>query len=79
MAVVSTAIVLSFHLKSTPSPLELRMAKPLGAVFWTLSVLGLMLGVGNYISKFPGSGQLTLRVARQCTDWNIRDCKHVQP
>lgn len=79
MAVVSTAIVLSFHLKSKPSDLELRMATPLGAIFWTLSVLGLMLGVGNYISKFSGSGLLGLRVVRRCTDWNIRDCKYVQP
>ncbi|KAI3400593.1 hypothetical protein diail_2796 [Diaporthe ilicicola] len=38
MAIVSVAIVLSFHLKSRPSAAELRMAKPLGLVFWVLSV-----------------------------------------
>lgn len=51
MAVVSVAIVLSFHLKDRPSALELRMARPLGATFWALSVCCLFLGVGNYVSK----------------------------
>lgn len=51
MAVVSVAIVLSFHLKHQPTDVELRMAKPLGAVFWVLSVASLMLGLGNYISE----------------------------
>ena len=53
MAVVAVAIVLSFHLKvsSRPTPLELRMAKPLGAVFWTLSVLSLASGLANYIRE----------------------------
>ncbi|KAL2106316.1 hypothetical protein VUR80DRAFT_6889 [Thermomyces stellatus] len=50
MAIVSNAIVLSFHLKSQPSDLELRMAKPLGIVFWALSLCCLGLGVGNYIT-----------------------------
>ncbi|KAH6668552.1 hypothetical protein F5X68DRAFT_265298 [Plectosphaerella plurivora] len=49
MAVVSVAIVLSFHLKNEPSDFELRMAKPLGIVFWILAVSCLFLGVGNYI------------------------------
>ncbi|KAK2057809.1 hypothetical protein LY76DRAFT_684458 [Colletotrichum caudatum] len=48
MSIVAVAIVLSFHLKSEPSPLELRMAKPLGIVFWVLSVACLCLGFGNY-------------------------------
>lgn len=52
MAIVSVAIVLSFHLKSEPSDFELRMAKPLGIVFWILAVSCLFLGVGNYISEF---------------------------
>ncbi|KAM0323474.1 hypothetical protein ACHAQA_008753 [Verticillium albo-atrum] len=50
MAIVSVAIVLSFHLKTQPSEFELRMAKPLGATFWALSVCCLFLGLGNYIS-----------------------------
>ncbi|CAK7199960.1 hypothetical protein SEUCBS139899_002648 [Sporothrix eucalyptigena] len=49
MAVVAVAIVLSFHLKSQPSPLELRMARPLGIIFWLLSILTLFVGVANYI------------------------------
>ena len=51
MAVVSVAIVLSFHLKHQATDLELRMAKPLGAIFWILSVISLLLGLGNYISE----------------------------
>ena len=51
MAVVSVAIVLSFHLKREPTDLELRMARPLGAIFWGLSIIALCAGVGNYISK----------------------------
>ena len=51
MAVVSVAIVLSFHLKHQPTLMELRMAKPLGITFWVLSVICLGLGVANYISK----------------------------
>ncbi|ROW05327.1 hypothetical protein VSDG_00096 [Cytospora chrysosperma] len=49
MAVVSVAIVLSFHLKTQPSDAELRMAKPLGVMFWVLSVSCLFVGLGNYI------------------------------
>jgi hypothetical protein len=56
MAVVSVAITLSFHVKNKPSHLELRMAKPLGAVFWALSVLMLILGLGNYIRESVSSG-----------------------
>ncbi|KAI0478948.1 hypothetical protein GGR56DRAFT_632687 [Xylariaceae sp. FL0804] len=49
MAVVAIAIVLSFHLKTRPTPLERRMALPLGIVFWLLSVSCLVVGFGNYI------------------------------
>ncbi|KAK4227858.1 hypothetical protein QBC38DRAFT_476741 [Podospora fimiseda] len=49
MAIVSVAIVLSFHLRKTASEPELRMAKPLGAIFWVLSVSCLAVGVANYI------------------------------
>ncbi|KAL2209020.1 hypothetical protein CC79DRAFT_1367222 [Sarocladium strictum] len=49
MAVVSVAITLSFHLKSQPSQIERKMAKPLGAMFWMLSVATLFVGLGNYI------------------------------
>ncbi|KAG8360972.1 hypothetical protein FVEN_g1780 [Fusarium venenatum] len=49
MAIVSVAITLSFHLKNEASPLELRMAKPLGTIFWALSVMTLVAGMANYI------------------------------
>ncbi|KAH8879658.1 hypothetical protein GQ53DRAFT_25627 [Thozetella sp. PMI_491] len=49
MAVVSVAIVLSFHLNHKATDLELRMAKPLGTIFWVLSVACLALGIANYI------------------------------
>ncbi|KAH6659362.1 hypothetical protein BKA67DRAFT_11604 [Truncatella angustata] len=49
MAVVSVAIVLSFHLKSQPSKLELQMARPLGFIFWLLSLACLMVGFCNYM------------------------------
>ncbi|KAF7547126.1 hypothetical protein G7046_g9104 [Stylonectria norvegica] len=51
MAIVSVAITLSFHLKSEPTHLELRMATPLGSVFWALSAMTLFAGLGNYISE----------------------------
>lgn len=49
MSVVSIAIILSFHLKDEPSDFELRMALPLGIVFWCLGLLCLVLGFGNYV------------------------------
>lgn len=65
MSIVSVAIVLSFHLKSEPSQLELRMAKPLGIVFWCLAVACLCLGMGNYISEGASSFTLSSPV-REC-------------
>lgn len=55
MAIVSVAITVSFHIKGTPSDLERRVAKPLGGIFWVLSVVTLALGAGNYISEFRPS------------------------
>jgi uncharacterized membrane protein YidH (DUF202 family) len=49
MSVVAIAIVVSFHLKNEPSELELKMAKPLGILFWCLAVCCLALGSGNYM------------------------------
>ncbi|RKU45056.1 hypothetical protein DL546_006847 [Coniochaeta pulveracea] len=49
MAIVAVAIVLSFHLKRQPTQTELRMAKPLGAIFWALSVACLFVGFANYM------------------------------
>lgn len=49
MAIVSVAIVLSFHLKSEPSALERKFALPLGIIFWMLSLACLVSGLSNYI------------------------------
>ncbi|KAK2067007.1 hypothetical protein P8C59_000777 [Phyllachora maydis] len=69
MATVSVAIVLSFHLKHKPSDLELRMAKPLGAIFWVLSVACLCVGVANYILTV---NQFSRRVAIVQTGWKTQ-------
>ncbi|KAI9847774.1 MAG: hypothetical protein M1838_000773 [Thelocarpon superellum] len=50
MAIVSMAIVMSFHLKRQPSPMERRMALPLGLIFWGLALVCLALGFANYIN-----------------------------
>lgn len=49
MSVVAVAISVSFHLRSAPSALEQRLARPLGLIFWLLSVACLLAGLGNYI------------------------------
>jgi len=49
MAIVSVAIVMSFHLKSKPSKEELRVALPFGIIFWLLSLACLMSGLANYV------------------------------
>jgi hypothetical protein len=49
MAVTSVAIVTSFHLKSKPTTLELRLALPFGIIFWLLSLACLLAGLANYI------------------------------
>lgn len=43
MAIVSIAILLSFHLKLQPSALEKRFALPLGIIFWVCIYLKLGL------------------------------------
>lgn len=49
MAIVSIAIVISFHLKHEPTPLERRVALPFGIVFWLLALACLASGTANYI------------------------------
>jgi hypothetical protein len=48
MAIVSVAIVLSFHLKRKPTELERRMALPFGILFWILSLACMASGFANY-------------------------------
>jgi len=69
MTVVSIAIVISFHLKSQPSRLELRMAKPLGIIFWLLSLACLALGLGNYIKTV---NKYSRRMAIVQTGWKTQ-------
>ncbi|KAI6351364.1 hypothetical protein MCOR25_009988 [Pyricularia grisea] len=57
MALVSAAIILSFHLKLEPTEMELRMAKPLGLIFWALSTACLGLGLTNYIKTIDKYGR----------------------
>lgn len=61
MAVVAVAIVLSFHLKTRATDIELRMAKPLGAIFWALSVACLLVGCANYIRELSWVGRWDMR------------------
>ncbi|KAI1386423.1 uncharacterized protein F4822DRAFT_316216 [Hypoxylon trugodes] len=69
MAVVAIAIVLSFHLKTQPSDLELRMAQPLGIIFWLLSLSCLVLGFGNYIKTLD---KYSRKVAIVQTGWRTQ-------
>ncbi|PSS16777.1 hypothetical protein M430DRAFT_248221 [Amorphotheca resinae ATCC 22711] len=69
MTIVSIAIVISFHLKSQPSRLELRMARPLGVVFWLLSLACLALGFGNYIKTV---NKYSRRAAIVQTGWKTQ-------
>ncbi|KAJ5506940.1 hypothetical protein LT330_007742 [Penicillium expansum] len=48
LAVVSLAIIISFHFREQPTGLERRMALPLGIIFWLLSLTCLANGFANY-------------------------------
>jgi len=50
MAVVSVAIVLSFHLKNQPTAIEERIAFPLGLIFSLLALACLVNGFANYMT-----------------------------
>ncbi|KAI5868472.1 hypothetical protein GGS23DRAFT_592247 [Durotheca rogersii] len=69
MAIVAIAIVLSFHLKTRPSKLELQMAQPLGIIFWLLSLACLILGFGNYIKTLD---KYSRKVAIVQTGWRTQ-------
>lgn len=69
MAVVSIAIVISFHLKNKPSRSELRMALPLGIIFWALALACLGVGFGNYIKTVT---KYSRRMAIVQTGWKTQ-------
>ncbi|KAJ5120904.1 uncharacterized protein N7515_010292 [Penicillium bovifimosum] len=48
LAVVSLAIIISFHFRDQPTHLERRMSLPLGIIFWVLSLTCLVNGFANY-------------------------------
>jgi len=49
MAIVSVAIVVSFHLQHQPTAVEKRFALPFGIIFWILSLACLASGLANYL------------------------------
>jgi hypothetical protein len=75
MAVVSLAIVISFHLKTEPTKLELRMARPLGIIFWLLSLSCLAMGFGNYIKTVQ---KYSRRAAIVQTGWKTQTVRGFQ-
>lgn len=50
MAVVSIALIVSFHLKNQPTELERKFGLPFGIVFWLLSLACLANGFANYLN-----------------------------
>ncbi|PHH56290.1 hypothetical protein CFIMG_000362RAa [Ceratocystis fimbriata CBS 114723] len=67
--IVAVTIVLSFHLKTEPSELELKIATPLGGVFWVLSLAVLLVGLANYIETLNKYGKKTALVQ---TGWRTQ-------
>jgi hypothetical protein len=49
MAIVSVAIMISFHLTNQPSAIERKIAFPVGLAFWFLSLACLASGFGIYV------------------------------
>ncbi len=49
MAIVSVAILVSFHLKQEATELEKRFSLPFGLLFWLLAFSCLVAGLSNYI------------------------------
>lgn len=57
LAIVSIALLVSFHLKRIPTEQEQRIGLPLGVVFWVLSLGTLGCGVASYIRIVEGYGR----------------------
>jgi hypothetical protein len=76
MAIVSVAIVMSFHLKSQPTKLELRMSLPLGLIFWLLSMACLASGFANYIRTVV---RYSRRSALVQAGWKTEMVSHFDP
>ncbi|KAL9597295.1 MAG: hypothetical protein Q9219_005219 [cf. Caloplaca sp. 3 TL-2023] len=57
MAIVSVAIMISFHLKHEPTAVEKRVALPVGVLFWVLSFACLANGFANYVKTVTKYGR----------------------
>ena len=57
MAIVSVAIIISFHLKHEPTDIEKRLALPVGLLFWVLSFACLANGFANYVKTVTKYGR----------------------
>jgi uncharacterized membrane protein YidH (DUF202 family) len=69
MAIVSIAILINFHLKNQPTPLERRVSFPLGIVFWVLSLACLVSGCANYFNMV---GKFASKQAIAQTGWKTQ-------
>ena len=69
LAIVSIAIVISFHLNHQPTKLERRMALPLGLLFWVLALSCLVVGFANYVKTVTRYGR---RQAMVQTGWKTQ-------
>jgi hypothetical protein len=76
MAVVSVAILISFHLKNQPSPLERKIALPFGIIFWFLALACLASGTANYIKTVE---KYSKRQALVQTGWKTQLVSIVSP
>jgi hypothetical protein len=76
MAVVSVAIMCSFHLKSKPTAIEKRLAIPMGIIFWFLALACLASGVATYCRTVT---RYSRRAALVQTGWKtemVREFPH---
>ncbi|EPS38075.1 hypothetical protein H072_8209 [Dactylellina haptotyla CBS 200.50] len=69
LAVVSVAIMTTFHFSSEPTELEKRIAFPLGLLFWLLAMLSLICGTGNYLKTVM---KYSRKVALVQTGWRTQ-------
>ncbi|KAF2739958.1 hypothetical protein EJ04DRAFT_483447 [Polyplosphaeria fusca] len=69
MAIVSVAIVMSFHLKSKPGDIEKKIALPFGIIFWLLALACLVSGIANY---FRTVTRYSRRAALVQTGWKTQ-------
>ncbi len=79
MAIVSVAIVSSFHLRNQPTKLERRVALPLGLIFWVSALACLASGFANYIKAVTKYSRRTAIVQSgwktQAVRWMLRMLK----